>query len=98
MRGASFLFAFQNKFQIYGESDIFFAESVERGEDGDDWGFVVGRGAGVDTPIVRVGACSRWIRKRDGFAAGFDGVVTQDGSEGGLVGPGRGIDGLAVIV
>src|SRR5260221_11321725 len=77
---------------------MFFAEGVERGEDGDDRGFVVGSGAGINAPVVSVGASSRWIRKRDWFAAGFDGVVAKNGSEGRLGGPGGWIDGVAVIV
>ena len=75
-------------------------QGIERGENGDDRRLIVGGGAGVNAPVVLVGvggaACS--VREGNAFAPCFDRFVAQHGFEGSFVGPGSGIDGLAVVV
>jgi len=73
MSGTGFFFAFENEFQIYGKRNIFLAECVDGGEDGDDGGFVVGGRAGVNAPVVLIGICraAGGVRIRNAFAAGF---------------------------
>ena len=75
-------------------------QGIERGENSDDWRLIVGRGAGVNAPVVLIGvggtACG--LREGNAFASSFDRFIAQHRFEGSFVGPRSGIDGLAVVV
>lgn len=86
--GACFFFAIEEELDVGAERLAGVGEGVERGEEGDDGGFVVAGGTGVDAVfgLERGGG-------GDGLAGGVADLRLEGRSE-----PLRGIDGLAVVV